>query len=179
MSHESHGLDDMAEGGREGSDAEGPDGPEVPFELGRDEFGRLFLDAGGARHQGVLPVRAFPITAPEAIALVGADGHELAWVDRLEDLPEPQRTLLAEELASREFIPEIRRIVAVSGYVTPCTWTVETDRGSTRFVLKSEESIRRLSSSSLLIADSVGTQFLVRDMAALDGGSRKLLDRFL
>ena len=85
----------------------------------------------------------------------------------------------AEELASREFTPEVRRIVAVSGYVTPCTWSVQTDRGDARFVLKSEESIRRLSATSLLIGASQGIHFLVRDVAALDAASRKILDRFL
>ena len=124
--------------------------------------------------------RSFPISAPdEGIALVGADGHELAWIERLEDLPEPQRGLVAAELAAREFTPEVRRIIRVSGYVTPCTWTVDTDRGETQFVLKSEEAIRRLSPQSLLIADSRGISFLVREIGALDAGSRKVLDRFL
>lgn len=150
------------------------------FLLARDSFGRLSLTIDGVTHQAVVPVRAFPIAAPdEGIALVGADGHELAWVERMEELPEPQRGLLAGELALREFTPEIRRIVAVSGFVTPCTWTVETDRGSTRFVLKSEEAIRRLSPSRLLIADSQGIHFLVRDTQALDAASRRTLDRFL
>lgn len=150
------------------------------IELARDPFGQLMLTIDGATHPGVVPVRAFPIAAPdEGIALVGADGHELAWIEQLGDLPEPQRSLVAEELASREFMPEIRRILQVSGYVTPCTWSVETDRGNARFVLKSEESIRRLSASSLLIADSQGIHFLVRDMRTLDAASRKVLDRFL
>ena len=150
------------------------------IEVARDPFGQLMLTVDGVTHQEVVPVRAFPIAAPdEGIALVGSDGHELAWIERLEDLPEPQRSLVAEELASREFTPEIRRILQVSGYVTPCTWSVETDRGSARFVLKSEESIRRLSASSLLIADSQGIHFLVRDTQALDAVSRKVLDRFL
>ena len=70
---------------------------------------------------------------------------------------------------------EIRRIVRVSGYVTPCTWTVETDRGETAFVLKSEESIRRLSRQGLLIADSRGISFLVRDMRELDAGSFQMV----
>ena len=148
--------------------------------LARDSFGRLMLTVDGVTHRSVVPVRAFPIAAPdEAIALIGADGRELAWIERLADLPQPQRGLVSDELASREFMPEIRRIVEVSGYVTPCSWSVETDRGKVRFVLKSEESIRRLSASSLLIADSQGIHFLVRDMGALDAASRKLLDRFL
>jgi hypothetical protein len=150
------------------------------IDLGRDAFGRLVLTLDGATHQGVVPVRAFPISAPEeSIALVGSDGRELVWIERLEELAEPQRRLLAEELAGREFTPEIRRILRVSGYVTPCTWSVDTDRGETQFVLKSEESIRRLSADSLLIADSRGIHFLVRSMSALDAPSRKVLDRFL
>ena len=152
----------------------------VDFDLARDSFGRLMLTTGGVTHEDVVPVRAFPIAAPdEGIALVGGDGHELAWVDRLDELPEPQRSLVAEELASREFTPEVRRILAVSGYVTPCTWSVETDRGNASFVLKSEESIRRLSPTSLLIGDSQGIHFLIRDVGALDADSRKILDRFL
>lgn len=159
---------------------ENPAIPPAPIDLSRDAFGRLLLTLDDATRHEVVPVRAFPITAPdERIALVGSDGHELAWVEHLADLSEKQRRLVAEELAGRELTPEIRRIVAVSGYVTPCTWSVETDRGSTRFVLPSEESIRRLSAGRLLIADSQGIHFLVRDIGALDAASRKVLDRFL
>jgi hypothetical protein len=150
------------------------------IELQRDSFGRLVLAVDGIEHRAVVPVRAFPISAPaERIALVGAEGRELAWIERLEDLPQEQRLIVEEELAAREFMPEIRRIVRVSGYVTPCTWTVDTDRGETAFVLKSEEAIRRLSPAGLLIADSRGISFLVRDMRELDAASRKVLDRFL
>ncbi|MEW6414518.1 MAG: DUF1854 domain-containing protein [Pseudomonadota bacterium] len=151
------------------------------FELNRNAFGRLVLTtAKGAVHAGVVPVRAFPIAAPEeGIALLGADGHELAWIDRLADLPARMRGLVLDELARREFMPEIRRLRQVSGFATPSTWEVDTDRGETSFVLKGEEDIRRLGPSSLLIADAHGIQFLIRDLAALDRHSRKLLDRFL
>ncbi len=151
------------------------------FDLRRDAFGRLSLVLDdGSRHDNVVPVRAFPIGAPdEGVALVGADGRERLWIERLSALPEALRGLVEEELASREFTPEIRRIVEVSGFVTPCTWTVETDRGPASFLLKGEEAIRRLPQRALLIADSHGIQFLVRDPQALDRRSRKLLDRFL
>ena len=46
-------------------------------------------------------------------------------------------------------------------------------------ILKGEEDIRRLSQTRLLIADSNGIEFLVRDLTQLDPNSRKLLDRFL
>ena len=151
------------------------------FRLTRNAFGRLVLElSDGSVHEAVVPVRAFPIGAPdEGLALMGSHGHELAWVDRLSELDPATRALLEEELASREFMPEIRRIVDVSGFVTPCTWEVETDRGTTRFLLKGEESIRRLPAPALLVADAHGIQYLIRDPQALDRKSRKLLDRFL
>ena len=153
----------------------------TPFKLERDSYGRLILTTeNDERHEGVTPVRAFPIGAPdEGISLVNFEGHEVAWADRLADLPDGARQLIEEELASREFVPEIRRIVAVSSFACPSTWQVDTDRGQAELILKGEEDIRRLSQTRLLIADTHGIQFLVRDLTALDRQSKKLLDRFL
>jgi hypothetical protein len=162
--------------GIETSDASSHD-----FSLHRDAFGKLvFTAANGDMHRGVIPVRAFPIGAPDdGIALVGHHGEELAWVERLSDLPAPVRALVIAELASREFMPEIKRIAHVSSYATPSDWSVETTCGDTVFTLKGEEDIRRILRSGLLIADIHGVHFLVRDMQALDKTSRKILDRFL
>jgi hypothetical protein len=149
--------------------------------LQRNAFGRLVLiDADGVAHEGVVPVRAFPIAAPdEGLSLLSAEGHELVWVDRIHELPPAQRDLVDEELSNREFVPEIRRLHAVSTFSTPSTWTVDTDLGATRLVLKGEEDIRRIGRTTLLIADSQGLQFMVRNLTALDRHSRRLLERFL
>ena len=155
--------------------------PQPSFTLSRSANGRLVLtNAAGETFEAVMPVRAFPISAPDGgLSLVSADGHELVWIERLDDLPEGARQLVAEELASREFMPQIQRIRGVSSFVTPSTWEVDTDRGPTTFVLKGEEDIRRLAQGRLLIADSHGIHFLIRDPAGLDKASRKILDRFL
>lgn len=151
------------------------------FSLSRDALGRLVLrDADGTTHPGVVPVRAFPISAPaEGVSLLGTDGRECVWIERLSSLDDMPRVLIEEELAAREFVPQIREIRAVSSFFTPSTWHVATDRGDTRFVLRGEEAIRRLSSKVLLIADENGVHYLVRDIEALDADSRKLLDRFM
>ena len=153
----------------------------VNFQLLCDSFGRLVLiDALGIRHEGVTPVRAFPIAAPdEGLSLINFEGHEVGWVDRVADLPPEPREIIEADLRSREFVPEIDRILAVSGFACPSTWQVATNRGRTELILKGEEDIRRLSQNRLLIADSHGIQYLVRDLASLDRQSRKLLDRFL
>jgi hypothetical protein len=152
-----------------------------PFSLSIDDDAQLVLvTAAGERHAGVQVMRAFPISGPEeGFALLDTEGRELAWVDRLDELDPPARALLEAALAAREFLPEILRLRAVTGHATPSTWTVDTDRGETRFVLAAEEDIRRLGHGRFLISDSAGVQYLVRDVEKLDRASRRLLDRFL
>lgn len=153
----------------------------INFTLSRDSFGKLnLIDANGVLHENVSPVRAFPIQAPEeGLSLVNTDGKEVAWLDRISDLPLALADIVREELAGREFMPEIKRIVDVGSYACPSTWTVDTDRGETSFVLRGEEDIRRIGSVSLLVSDSHGIHFLIRDQFTLDKHSKKILDRFL
>lgn len=151
------------------------------FELQRNPFGKLVLTTPeGQVVEGVVPIRAFPIQSPEAgISLVHTDGHEVAWIDQLAALPEPAQSLIREELQGREFMPVILSIHSVTSFSTPCTWHVKTDRGDTSFVLRGDEDIRRVGPTILLVTDSHGIQFLIRDPVKLSKESRRILDRFL
>lgn len=153
----------------------------IAFTLERTAQGRLACTLpDGTRHATVVPMRAFPLSAPsDGLSLVGAEGREVLWIERLDQVPEPARMLIAEELALREFTPVLEQLLSVSTFSTPSTWDVRTDRGPTRFVLKAEEDIRRLSGNALLLTDANGLCYRVKDLAALDRHSRKLIDRFL
>ena len=150
-------------------------------QLERNAMGRwVWTDVREGRHEPVVVVRAYPVTAPEqGVGVMDAEGHELAWFDRLDTVPEPLQGLLREAIGEREFLPEIQRLKAVSSLVTPSVWTVDTDRGQARFMLKGEEDIRRLTGKTLIVSDVDGVQYLIRDPMALDRHSRKLLDRFM
>jgi len=149
-------------------------------QLKRDALGRLvFIDSKGEQHIGVHPVRAFPITAPAAgIGIMNQSGKELCWFPDVAAISTAELQLIEEELAEREFMPVIEKITAVSTFATPSIWDIETDRGPTRIRLKGEEDIRRIAGNTLLIADSNGLQFLIKDSTQLDKVSKKLLDRF-
>lgn len=153
---------------------------QASFTLTRNGYGQLVLTLpDGQTREGVVPARAFPIQAPERdISLLDTDGHEVAWIAELARVPEPAQGLIRAALAEREFMPEILAILGVSSFSTPSTWQVRTDRGDTSFVLKGDEDIRRLNGNTLLVTDSHGIQFLIRDMTALDRESRRLLERF-
>jgi hypothetical protein len=151
------------------------------FELDCDAAGHWFyVSSQGLRHENVIAVRSFPVAAPdEGVALVDSEGHELLWIEALGDLPAAVRANVERALTQREFMPRILKLRGVSSLVAPCTWDIETDRGNTSLQLKGEEDIRRLSATVLLVTDSHGVQFLIRDLAQMDRHSRKLLDRFL
>lgn len=155
------------------------------FTLSRNAFGKLiYVGADGVALEGVTPVRAFALSAPDqGFSLLSAEGKELQWIDCLDDLPGPTRDIISAELAQREFMPVIKRIVSVGSFATPSTWQVETDRGRTELILKSEDDIRRLKGTTgpnaLLIADSNGINFMIRDRTALDAHSKRILKRFL
>lgn len=151
------------------------------FTLQRDDHGRLVLRlSDGSEHVGVQPVRAFPLSDPEgAISLVGSDGRERVWIEQPAAQASETRALLAEELARREFAPVIERLIEVSTFSTPSTWTVRTDRGDTQLVLKGEEDIRRLGEGALLVTDSHGIGYRILDVKLLDRRSKRLLERFL
>ena len=151
------------------------------FQLSRNSFGKLVLTtAEGEVHEGVSPVRAFPIQAPDqGISMVLGDGKEVGWIDDIAGLPLQVRELVQDELEGREFMPEILSVKSVSSFATPCTWYVATDRGDTEFTLKGEEDLRRIGAASLLVADNHGINFLIRDMYTIDKNTRRILDRFL
>lgn len=151
------------------------------MKLQRDgQGGWSWTDASGRLHEKVTVVRAYPVTAPETgVGVMDSEGHELFWFERLADVTPVLRQALEAALGEREFLPEIRQLKAVSSFATPSVWSVVTDRGETRFMLKGEEDIRRLTGSILLLNDADGVQYLIRDVTQLDRASRKLLDRFM
>jgi Domain of unknown function (DUF1854) len=153
----------------------------MSLQLERNRLGQLvWTDDQGRLHVGVVPVRAFPIAAPdEGLSLVGQDGKECLWITHLHELAPAARALIEAELASREFMPIIQRIQSVSTYSTPSVWQVQTDRGPTQLILKGEEDIRRLPGQRLLISDKLGIQYVIADRLKLDRHSRRLLERFL
>jgi hypothetical protein len=110
---------------------------------------------------------------------VDQDGHELVWFESLADLDPDNQSLIQSSLEQIEFIPVIHAIVDINSYALPSIWEIETDRGSTRLKLKTEQDIRRVSKQALLITDANGIQYLIKDRQNLDKFSKKVLDRFM
>jgi hypothetical protein len=153
----------------------------MDFKLAHNAAGQLqFTDSDGTVFDGINLVRAFPISAPdEGLSIISQEGHELAWIPSLADIPTQIKELIEAELLQREFMPAIQRINQVSSFATPSIWDVMTDKGNTQLTLKAEDQIWRLKNNRLLITDKNGVNFMINNIEQLDKHSRKLLDRFL
>ena len=155
--------------------------PDFDFKLTRNKAGQLqFTDRNGNIFEGVNPVRAFPVSAPnQGLSIISKEGHELAWIENLVEMPTQIKELIETDLAQREFMPVIKRINQVSSFATPSIWDVVTDKGNTQLILKAEDQIWRLKNNRILITDKNGVNFTISNTEQLDKHSRKLLDRFL
>jgi hypothetical protein len=153
----------------------------VSFDLRHDALGQLVLvDAQGTEHVPAAAVRDFPISDPDHwISILDSQGRELACVDDLAALPPRLREILEHELARREFVPIVKRIVGMPPDTEPTQWEVETDRGRTRFVLNTADDVRHLGAHRALIIDSQGIRYLIQDLRQLDALSRRALERYL
>ena len=109
--------------------------PLRPLRLEHDPWGRLLMETDdGRKFSAVVPVRAFPVSDRDHwISICDAQGQEVLRIDDVRDLPEDVRRTLELELAQREFVPVIRRILSATQH-EPSDWFVETDRGRTTFV---------------------------------------------
>ena len=151
------------------------------FQLSRDEWDHLKLtDSGGNDYIDVAVVPLFPISASKHwVSIVSAEGEELACLDSIQGLSTSNVALLEEELALREFVPIIEKVIRVSGITEPCEWFVETNHGATSFVLKTEEDVRRISAKAVSITDANGIRFRIEDMKKLDKRSRAFVEWYV
>jgi len=154
---------------------------ESPFSLHRDLSGRLVLtDQRGRVHVGVEPVRSFPISDPEHwISLLDSRGREIASITDLSTVAADIRELIVQELADREFLPRIERVVRVITNKEPHVWDVITDRGPVRFLLRDDDDIRRLGPTRAIVVDMHGVRFYIPDSRQLDAKSRRILSQYL
>lgn len=159
-------------------DADTPEGIEVAAGVfvRRHPVHGLVLASGEQEVPGVWPVRCFPLSDPGgAVSLCDPEGHEVAFVPRLDRLSGPARAFLETETRRREFVPVVRRILSTTPPAPPNTWEVETDRGRTTFSVQAEPDIRRLPPHGLLVVDARGVRFAIPDVRRLDRHSRRLL----
>ena len=108
-----------------------------------------------------------------------SDGKEILTLPDMESLNPDARRILESELAARDFVPVIQKIISTSNPNPPCEWSVETDRGNTHFHLESEDDIRKLGPNRVMIADSNGIRYTIPNVRDLDAHTQRIVRRLV
>jgi len=146
----------------------------------RNSQGALVLEQPGEEPRPVKPVRALPLTDPEHwIGLMDEKGKPLLMVESLASLDPDSRELLSRELEQTYFLPKITCIQSIFEDYGVLLVSVETDRGSRNFEIRSREHIRFLPAGRILLRDLDGNRYEVPCIQDLDPRSQTLAQGYL
>lgn len=152
------------------------DGPEVRFT--RNDG--IFLDTeffGGEKYEALEPHRMFPISGKDRyIALLDADGNDVAIIRKMETLPEKERETVQAALDEYYLMPRIQRFVKMSDKFGIWMWTVDTDHGRFTFEIRNHlTAVKPLYDGRVLIKDVDDNRYEIPDVAKLDKKSQKMI----
>jgi hypothetical protein len=146
--------------------------------LSRAPGGSLLLTlADGRSFADVQIVCAAPLSQPNRyICFLDSADEEIYMMRDLSDLAPEDRLLAEEELRMRYITSVIQKVISVRREAGTLYWETETDRGFRELVVQSsDDSVRWLSESSVLLIDVDGNRLVVPDISALDQRSARLL----
>ena len=147
----------------------------------------LHEDGSKESFERIVPVRAFPISAPdEFISIREPDtrfkgrGQEIGMIRKLSDFDEKAEQMILAELERRDFTPSIQKIYSMHEKFGYSYWKVATSAGEVEFVMNNPtNNIRTLENGRVLMYDIDGNCFTIEDPQKLDRASFKKVEIYL
>lgn len=140
--------------------------------------GRLRLATADRCFLSVRPAWAAPLSKPdEFLALLDGKGKEILMVRHINDLPEAAQEVVRKELAVRYLNSTVRQVLSAKTEFGVTYWHVLTDRGEKEFVTQSlQENAQWLDADFLLLIDTDGNRFELKNISQMDEKSRRVIE---
>jgi hypothetical protein len=145
----------------------------------RNERGKLVvtLGCGVDTIEGVRPLRAFPLSAPDQqIVLLDPDDHELGVIREMSALDPETREAIEAELEIAYLVTRVVGIHSVLSRFGITTWDLETDRGRRTAHVKERSDIRPMPDGRIVVTDVDGVKYEIPPVEELDERSRTWLE---
>lgn len=127
--------------------------------------------------------RAFPMSAADSFISVrkpGEDSEEIGIIETLAGFSAEQLELIQKELDMMYFMPVIEQVYDVSEDFGSSFWHVRTDRGERKFTLRDiSNNLIFAKNNELIIIDTDGNRYLIKNLAALGKKAARILDMWL
>lgn len=121
---------------------------------------------------------ARPVSGKGKEVLLIKENGEYEIIDGLDVLEPQSRTIIEDALEKNYIVPKITEIIRTDVFQGNRYFTVKTDRGACKFVIKNPYvSIRRMDEDGIHIVDVVGNQYLIPSVKELDLRSKKELEK--
>lgn len=190
MSSETHDLMTSGENGKPGAKLIPTPGETTHPEHVDPAHIRLFREPawmlrmtieGDRSYLKVKIVRAAPLSSPsQYICFLDGRDEVICMVKTLDDLDEPSRRIVHEELDQRYLTAVIERVDSVRSDFGVSYWDVQTSRGRREFVVQNvSESAQWLGDRRLVLTDVDANRFEIPDVDALDKRSIGLIEQVL
>jgi len=145
----------------------------------RDD-GQLMLVQAAGPGEPLQAVRCFPWSERDlAVSLRGVDGKERALVWDPAELDPTSRAALQRALAEGGLVLEVIRVMKIEEETEIRIWRVETRQGVRVFQTRDTDWPRKVPGGGLTVQDVAGDLYLIRDPAAMDAASQRLLWAFI
>lgn len=136
---------------------------------------------GGERsYVQVRIARAFPLAQPDTyIGLRDTQDKEIGMLPTLEGMSSESRTIVAEELDRRYFVPIVTQILEVKEEKGGLVYfEVETNKGKrTFFVQNPRDSTHSITPTRILITDKDGFRYEFPDISQAEGKAQAFFER--
>jgi len=152
--------------------------PEV-LEVFRDESNNLGCRIEGLGRWTKVTVRlAFPYSNSERFVALFHENEQIAMIRDLAEVEEKSRALLREAIRKRYHIPEVLAILQVREGRNATVWTVRTEKGERKLMVRDRHNFRRVRGGDTIIIDMVGNRFRLARDRRFDPQSQRLLDLY-
>lgn len=152
------------------------------IQIRKNQFNKLTLKIkDGQEYDEIRAVMAFPLTDPDSYVSLfeakdGKKGKEIGIIEDINKLDPESKKVLKEELKKEYFMPQITKIYSMTENHGVMKFDVQTDKGRRVFETRHKEDIRRISKNRIIIRDSDGNRYEIRDQTKLDPRSMNLID---
>lgn len=149
------------------------------LQIFRDDSNNICAEVDGrGKWEKVAFKLAFPYSDPDRFVSILHEGEQIGMLRDVGELSEDSERVLREALARRYHVPEVVSILDVREGKSAAVWTVETERGTRKLMVRDRHNFRRVKGGDTIIIDVDGNRFRLRGDRRLDPESQKLLDMY-
>lgn len=147
----------------------------------RNPNGFLAMKKDGQDFKRVKLTRVLPFSDPQRyVAVSDYEGNEIGIIKDVAGLSPENAELVQAELGARYYCPTISKVISIREKMGHFYFDVRIGEHKKVFAIRDiTKSIKQLDENSIIISDVDGNRYLIPDIWAVDGKSRRKLEPYL